>query len=558
DFSVNISWYNSETSSCSQYICPDNYYLESWCDHQPRINYISVQQPVIRPLFKTRQGQESLLRWMKKPGTFYHYIQDYWKKQIFIGSESSTTFIPQWNKILQQGFYYTKGSKPLPQFTEDRLNKSIFNTSDNKDDSSKLVLKLVNSIHTFNDKFSNNPWLQELPHPITKICCDNYASISPVTAKTHRLKTGDIIKLNNTVEIPVVVQPGQHPNVISVTGGFGRTNTGRIADELGICINEFFGFKDGYRQCEVLVSIEKTNKKHEFARTQEEASMHGRDIVRYVNADQLNSLTKKKHSEASLYNKHEFKQFHWGMAIDLNKCTGCSACVISCQAENNIPVVGKSEIAKRRDMHWLRIDRYYDGNDENPKVLFQPVMCQHCDQAPCENVCPVSATTHSSEGINQMVYSRCVGTRYCSNNCPYKVRRFNWLDYTKADAFNNNTHDPFGMTSKISRLVLNPDVTVRSKGVNEKCSFCFQRIAEAKINAKKEDRALLDGEIQTACMQACPSNAIVFGDMNDKNSSISKLIKNNRSYTLLDELHTLPSVHYLSKVLNSDNDNTNS
>ena len=286
--------------------------------------------------------------------------------------------------------------------------------------------------------------------------------------------------------------------------------------------------------------------------------MEGRDIIRETTLSQYQKKTSagnERHKEIekhhqSLYNKYKYEGHHWAMAIDLNACIGCNACVISCNIENNIPVVGKEEVQNAHEMHWLRIDRYYKGNSDNPRVVRQPVMCQHCDNAPCENVCPVGASNHSSEGINQMAYNRCIGTRYCNNNCPYKVRRFNWFDYNNSDALSGNLYDPNQMTNDLPRMVLNPDVTVRAKGVIEKCSFCVQRIQEKKLQAKLENRTLRDGEIQTACEQVCPANAIVFGDLNDKNSRVYKLFKEKRRYHLLEELHTLPSIGYLTKVNN--------
>ncbi len=281
-------------------------------------------------------------------------------------------------------------------------------------------------------------------------------------------------------------------------------------------------------------------------------SMEGRPIVRETtlagylekpdSGNELHAEFEKKH--VTLYKETEFKGHHWGMAIDLNTCIGCSACVIACQAENNVPVVGKEEVMKSRIMHWIRIDRYYNGDGQDPEIVFQPVMCQHCDNAPCENVCPVSATNHSSEGLNQMAYNRCVGTKYCINNCPYKVRRFNWFRYVTNDKFDYN------MNSDLGRMVLNPDVTVRERGVVEKCSFCIQRIQEKKLLAKNENRPLSDNEILPACAQACPSKAIVFGDLNNPESQISKMFSDPRNYHLLEELHTLPSVGYLTLVRN--------
>jgi len=297
----------------------------------------------------------------------------------------------------------------------------------------------------------------------------------------------------------------------------------------------------------------------ELAQTQTHHSMEGRDFVRESDltaykedptAGNEMHAHFQEHS-GSLYKEREFPNHHWGMAIDLSTCTGCANCVISCQAENNIPVVGKEEVSRVREMHWMRIDRYFSGDENDPQVVFQPVMCQHCDNAPCENVCPVAATNQSSEGLNQMVYNRCIGTRYCNNNCPYKVRRFNWFNYTEAGTLSGNLRDSAGMTQDLRRMVLNPDVTVRSQGVIEKCSLCVQRIQSAKLKAKAESRALSDDEMQTACSQSCPANSIVFGDMNDPSSEISKLMASGRRYNLLEEIYTKPSVHYLTKIRNT-------
>jgi molybdopterin-containing oxidoreductase family iron-sulfur binding subunit len=298
--------------------------------------------------------------------------------------------------------------------------------------------------------------------------------------------------------------------------------------------------------------VKTTAKTFDLAISQTHHSMEGRPIVREATFDEwkidpaAGNALKKEHEEHAhtLYPEVEFKGHHWGMAVDLTSCTGCSNCSVSCQAENNIPVIGKEQVRNRRIMHWIRIDRYYSNNAENPEVFHQPVMCQHCDNAPCENVCPVSATPHSEEGLNQMAYNRCVGTKYCINNCPYKVRRFNWFQYVKNDEFD------FASNSDLGRMVLNPDVTVRSRGVVEKCSFCVQRIQEKKAEAKVAGRKLSDGEVQPACVQSCPANALVFGDMNDPESKISKYLKNERNYHLLEELHTLPSVGYLTKIRN--------
>jgi Fe-S-cluster-containing dehydrogenase component len=334
-----------------------------------------------------------------------------------------------------------------------------------------------------------------------------------------------------------------------------------VAEEIRTGVNAYplSRVENNYRRFTVPnLNIEPTGNTELMALIQGHQSMEGRAIVRDATyeewkenpaaGNEMHEEIQKHHT--SLYPKTIYPGHKWGMAIDLNTCTGCSACVLACNTENNIPVVGKIEASRHHEMQWIRIDRYYKGDEDNPEVLRQPVMCQHCDQAPCENVCPVAATNQSSEGLNQMIYNRCIGTRYCNNNCPYKVRRFNWMDYTGADAIPNNRFDPANVTVDLSRMRHNPDVTVRAKGVIEKCSFCIQRIQEKKLDAKLEGRPMEDGELQTACQQACPANAIVFGDLNDPESKVSKLMKNPRNYHLLEELHTLPAVGYLTKIKN--------
>ena len=402
-----------------------------------------------------------------------------------------------------------------------------------------------------------NPWLLELPDPITKICWGNAALVSPQMAKNSKIENCQIIEISNgeaKIKLPVYILKGQAENTVSIALGFGKSS-GRLGS---VGVNAFSLVKliNGRRHFSFIGKIKPTEEYDEIALGQLYSSNEGRDLIREINLDtyikRSNLFIDESHHPhvPSFYKKPEFPGYHWGMAVDLNKCTGCSTCVIACQAENNIPVVGKNEVIRKHEMHWMRIDRYFEGDDKNPSIQMQPVMCQHCDYAPCENVCPVAATNHSSEGINQMAYNRCIGTRYCENNCPYKVRRFNWYDYTKADPIRNNEFDVAGLTNDLSRMVLNPDVTVRSKGVIEKCSFCFQRIVEAKNSAKLKQHPLYDGEVRPACAQSCPSDAIVFGDMNDRDSKISELIKDKRSYVLLKELNTLPSVFYLAKIKN--------
>lgn len=413
---------------------------------------------------------------------------------------------------------------------------------------------MYESLALGNGSNANNPWLQELPDPVSKAVWDNYAAVSPKYAAEQGLTDGDLIKIKD-IEVPVLLQPGQAYGVLAVALGYGRTAAGKVGNKVGVNVFPFIVVKEGNTQYFTTgIQITKTAKKYDIARTQIHHSMEGRPIVRETklseylkNPEAGNELhAEYEKNKGTLYPAVEFAGHWWAMAIDLNKCIGCNACVIGCQAENNIPVIGKDEMMKKRSMHWIRIDRYYSEDAENPEVVFQPLMCQHCDNAPCENVCPVAATTHSSEGLNQMAYNRCIGTKYCINNCPYKVRRFNWFRYADNKAFD------YGTDTDLGKMVLNPDVVVRERGVVEKCSFCVQRIQDNKLKAKLEGRELKDGDIMTACMQACSSKAIVFGDKNDPNSDVSKAMQNPRNYHILEELHTLPSVGYLTKVRNQD------
>tara|TARA_B100001250_G_scaffold245880_1_gene211361 strand:+ start:20 stop:1450 length:1431 start_codon:yes stop_codon:yes gene_type:complete len=441
---------------------------------------------------------------------------------------------------------------------------------------------------------SNNPWLQELPDPISKTTWDNYITISPAYAKKLNLKNwqvadgalnGDVVDLSfnkKVYRLPIYIQPGQAYGTFGLSFGYGRTKAGKVGNNIGI--NAFELYENSQLVQKGNFSIKKVdNMEHEFACTQISHTMMGRQIVKETTNDEYiidpesgNEAMKfasykgdVSPSELTLYEEHKPAMHFWNMSIDLNKCNGCGACIIACHAENNVPVVGKEEIRKNRDMHWLRLDRYYSSDmnkdlaaeqntgaiqmysemeeassAENLEVVFQPLMCQHCNNAPCENVCPVAATTHSNEGLNQMTYNRCIGTRYCLNNCPYKVRRFNWFNYKDNDNFDYNMNDDLG------KMVLNPDVTVRARGVMEKCSMCVQNIQKAKLDAKKEGRKVRDGEIDCACETACDTGAIVFGDMLDKSSRVVKEKKDPRSYVLIEELNTNPSVFYKTKVRN--------
>ncbi|MEX0986196.1 MAG: 4Fe-4S dicluster domain-containing protein [Bacteroidales bacterium] len=558
---LSVSFSNTwdETSVLVDYICPDHHYLESWNDANPRVGHYSLSQPVIRPLFETRQAQDSLLNWCGQDSNFLDLVKEFWSNELFPSSTGHLNFTDFWNHSLQDGFFESGKNirSQHPRFRPYSLTSIL--ESLKSPDSEQVEIHLYESNIIGSGKHTNNPWLQETPDPISKICWDNYAAVSPQFAEDQLLETGDVILIDNKIEIPVLIQPGQKYGTISIALGFGKEVTGKAAKGVGSNGYSLIDIREGKKIYHRIVNFVKTGRKHELAITQSHHSMEGRPIIREANLEAYledpsagNEMRKNilKHLD-SPYPEHKYEGHHWGMVIDLNSCIGCNACVVACTSENNVPVVGREEVKKSREMHWIRIDRYYSGDPENPSVLRQPVMCQHCDNAPCENVCPVAATTHSSEGLNQMTYNRCIGTRYCNNNCPYKVRRFNWFDYNKADSLKNNTHDVAGMTLDLPRMVLNPDVTLRAKGVMEKCTFCVQRIEEKRLNAKLESRKLIDGEIKTACQQVCPAQAIVFGDMNDESSKVSKLMKDQRNYHLLEELHTLPSVGYLTKIKNT-------
>ena len=550
--SIALTSVPNETSVLTKYVCPSHNYLEAWNDFNPKLGLYSLSQPCIRAIFNTRQEQDSLLKWSQSQSDFQSFMKSYWQKNMYTKTPQIVSFDQFWRTTLQKGVFEQKiKSQPL-SFTYDIDKINIQKPLPG------LELHIYESVNIACGKHANNPWLQELPDPVSKVTWDNYAAISPALAKERDLKTGDIIKINNRIKIPVLVQPGQANNTVSIALGYGRTVSGKAGKNIGANVSSMIAISDYRNYHQTNIIIDKTLHHTELATTQLHDSMEGRDIIRETsllkykeNPESGNEKHKKieKHHQ-TLYSEHHFEGHHWGMAVDLNACIGCNACVAACNIENNIPVVGKKEVLKAHEMHWLRIDRYYSGDSENPEVVRQPVMCQHCDHAPCENVCPVGATNHSSEGLNQMAYNRCIGTRYCNNNCPYKVRRFNWLDYNKSDALEGNLHDPHKMTSDLSRMVLNPDVTIRAKGVIEKCSFCIQRIQEKKLKAKLENRKLKDGEIKPACQQVCAADAIVFGDLNDKNSKVYKLFKQQRRYHLLEELHTLPSVGYLTKIRN--------
>ena len=562
DLTVSFSGSPDETNNLVQYICPDHHYLESWNDAEAKKEHFSLMQPAIGHIFDTRQMADTLLKWSGSTINFHDFINAYWADNLMRRQSEFSDPVTFFDHTLQKGIFEPVTSTPESNGKPGKSDSSPFNPGSikagNNDDKNKVEIVLYETVALGEGRQSNNPWLQELPDPVTKICWDNYASISPALAKEYDLNDNDVVKLG-AVELPVHIQPGQTYGTIGIALGYGRLKCGKVGDKVGTDVWPMLSSGNGnIIYFTKLDHIIKTGKIYPFAQTQTHHSMEGRAFVRETDLNEFRNNPASgnelhaynlEHNK-SLYKERQYPHHHWGMAIDLSKCTGCANCVIACQAENNVPVVGKEEVNRVHEMHWLRIDRYYTGGEDNPEVVFQPVLCQHCQNAPCENVCPVAATNHSSEGLNQMIYNRCFGTRYCNNNCPYKVRRFNWFNYSSAGTLSGNLRDKEEMTGNLRRMVLNPDVTVRAQGVIEKCSFCVQRIQAAKLKAKYENRALHENEIQTACSQSCPANAIVFGDMNDHKSELNRLINSGRRYNLLEELFTMPSVNYLTKIKN--------
>jgi MoCo/4Fe-4S cofactor protein with predicted Tat translocation signal len=573
----------NETASLAKYICPTTHYLESWGDAEPRVGYYSLTQPAISVIYNARQAESSLLKWAGKDADYHEYVKAYWRGNIY-SSVVGDGFDQFWIKALHDGVFEVKkggesgtGSSSGASDDVEAAAASIAKTY--KANGSGLELVLYEKVGMGIGNLANNPWIQEFPDPITKACWDNYACLAKATAAELGVEQGDVVKIDlkgKSLELPVVIQPGQALGTVAVAIGYGREKAGKSANGVGVNAYPWATFVGGYLSfAPGEASLTKTGDFREIAQTQTHDTVMGRESVlqdailpdykknvmagRFVPKVET-SEGPKEATDISLWNGHNYKNHSWGMVIDLNSCTGCGACVIGCQSENNVSVVGRQEVINRREMHWIRIDRYYSSKSaesydtleeaaENPEVTFQPLMCQHCNNAPCETVCPVLATTHSSEGLNQMTYNRCVGTRYCANNCPYKVRRFNWFKYFDNDNFDYHYNNDLG------KMVINPEVTVRSRGVIEKCSMCVQRIQEGKLTARKERRRPVDGEIVTACAQTCPTNAITFGDMNDPESKISKVLeveREGRAFHMLEEINVRPQISYLTKIRNQE------
>jgi MoCo/4Fe-4S cofactor protein with predicted Tat translocation signal len=557
-----------ETSSKAEWHIPRAHYLESWGDARAAGGPLSVVQPLILPLFGGRTPVEVLglvAGGQDRPG--YDIVRETWKPIL-----GEAEFDTKWNRVLHDGFLSgselsevepTLIAQPLAELA--RAIGGATGSGETPGGSGgglEVVFLPSSSLH--DGRFANDGWLQELPDPLTKLTWDNPALVSPKTAESLGLANEDWVRLDyggRSLELPVWLLPGMMDGVVALTLGYGRSHAGRIGSGVGfdaftVRSSNAPGFDGGAR-------LTKLARTYPISATQNHGSMEGRPIVRESTLTELRSRpsgsapAEGAHSGTpsafgvfpeetphfSLWKEHTYDQGHqWGMTIDLNACIGCNACMTACQSENNVPVVGKAQVSKGREMQWLRVDRYFSGDPNgSPEMVFQPVPCMHCEDAPCEQVCPVAATVHDREGLNVMVYNRCIGTRYCSNNCPYKVRRFNFFNFTKD-------------TPDILKLAMNPDVTVRARGVMEKCTYCTQRINRGKIDARLAGRELRDGDVKTACQQACPASAIEFGDLRDPSSGVVKAKADPRNYTLLEELNTKPRTTYLAKVRNPNPD----
>jgi len=582
---VSFSDRKDETSTLCDVIAINHNYLEAWGDASSYEGVYSIVQPTINPVFNSRQAEESLLIWSDNAvKEYYQYVRNNWEKNILPAVGSN------WKEVLQKGVFAT-AEKAAGAYTFNlslaAVAPSILNNS--KALAKDIELQVYVSVPMRDGKHANNAFLQELPDPVSKVTWDNYVAIAPKYAEKLGFKEFDIVsvKADNgyTIELPLLIQPGQAIGTVSIALGYGRTKVGKAGDNVGKNAYPFVSFNNGTLKYATTVKLAGTGRREELAQTQTHYSFEGRNVIREATFTEYkknpaagSGNDHAKHKTYDLWDKYEKPGNNWVMAIDLNACTGCGSCIVACNVENNIPVVGKDEVRRRREMHWIRIDRYYSFNQEgeahaegahghsainsvtkekeiahlnedqmnNVSVVHQPMLCQHCDHAPCETVCPVLATVHSSDGLNHMAYNRCVGTRYCANNCPYKVRRFNWFNYWNDSRFDNYLNNEF------TQLVLNPDVTTRSRGVMEKCSMCIQRIQAGKLQAKIEKRPLKDGDIKMACQQACSANAIIFGDSNDPESEVSKALRSERIYYVLEEINVQPGIGYMTKIRNTD------
>ncbi|WP_185851623.1 4Fe-4S dicluster domain-containing protein [Blattabacterium cuenoti] len=570
---ISFSMKKDETNEVMNVLAPIPHWLESWGDTHPVTGIYTLIQPTIQCLFNTRQFQESLIIWGKiKEKNYYDFLKKTWEKEIIPKSNVSSFNEALFHGVVEkkENIIFRKKHSNNNDYEKKLLN--YINHEKKLELEKYFELRLYTKISIGDGHQHNNPWLQEFPDPITRTTWDNYLTISSYDAKKIGLEnwyTGsgamngncvDLIKNNKILikDLPIYIQPGQAIGSVGLAFGYGKKKFSKICNG-----KNAYAVYENFDLIQKNIQIKKANKIHKFACVQLQNTAVGRNLAKETDLETFLKKPMEFWNEQEKISTHkgmlspnqisifenknkenEKKGHHFNLSIDLNACIGCGACVISCHSENNVPVVGKEEIRKSRDMHWIRVDRYYSDNKKNQKVSFQPVMCQHCDYAPCETVCPVGATVHGEQGQNMMAYNRCVGTRYCANNCPYKVRRFNWFDYV------NNQKFDFNMNNSLGKMSINPDVVVRTRGVMEKCSLCIQRTQYTINMAKKENRKIKDEEFKTACSISCPTDAIVFGDVNDENSQISKKIKDSRSYKLLEFIGIRPNVSYQLKIRN--------
>jgi len=563
---VHLGLYNDETAELCHWHVNESHYLESWGDTRAYEGTVSIVQPLIAPLYDGKSAYELLALLNGQSGTSGHeVVQNYWKAK-----HTGADFDMWWRKSLHDG--WVEGTTFAPKAPQARAAQAEPASKSNRPPSGRDIATLLPLVDSktvepkaieinfrrdpsiYDGQFSNNGWLQELPKPMTKLTWDNAVLIGPKMAERLQIKVEDVVELElngKKVTGPVWIQAGHPDNSVTVTLGYGRKRAGRVGTAQGF---DAYALRTSASPWIATgLQIRKTGDTYKLASTQGYQSMDTPDgghrpLVRETTLEEYRKEPKFAQEEEpapglTLYKPYPYKEeeYAWGMAIDLNSCVGCNNCMLACQSENNIAVVGKEQAVIGRHMHWIRVDAYYQGDRDNPKAFFQPVPCMQCENAPCEVVCPVGATNHSSEGLNDMVYNRCVGTRYCSNNCPYKVRRFNFLLFQDWE-------------TPQYKMMRNPDVSVRSRGVMEKCTYCVQRINERRIDAEREDRKINDGshenELQTACQQSCPAGAIIFGNINDPNSKVSQLKAQSRNYSLLGELNTRPRTTYLAEVRN--------
>jgi MoCo/4Fe-4S cofactor protein with predicted Tat translocation signal len=564
--SIHLGMEVDETAVAAKWHIPEAHFLESWGDHATSEGLGAIQQPMIAPLYGGKTAAEIVALVTGSKDTKAHdIVKNYWMDSFSGNKEEG------WKKALHDGVIASSKTAPVEKVSADSKKIAAALAAEPKVNATGMEVAFYPSSHAWDGRYVNNGWLLEAPDPITKLTWGNAAMISPATARKNNLVDGDVITIsrgNMKMEAAVMVQPGHADDAISISLGFGRQSCGRVGKEVGFNANlirtsDAYWFGQGF-------AIAQTGKKHVHASTQEHGMIgdgntngsweNGRPLVREATVTDYKKEPKiieemvEVPKLESIYPSHSYdKGYQWGMAIDLTSCTGCNACVVACVSENNIPVVGKDQVLRGREMHWIRMDRYYTGDENDPQLVEQPLPCMQCENAPCENVCPVAATTHSPEGLNDMAYNRCVGTRYCANNCPYKVRHFNFLNYHKRGS---EPSDLLGVGIRMAEeevvgLVYNPDVSVRMRGVMEKCTYCVQRIQEGKIHAKADGRReVKDGEIKTACQQTCPADAIVFGNINDPESRVSKLKKQERNYAMLAEIDVKPRTTYLAKLRN--------